>query len=83
MAVIRYHEYLPELWDEIDLGQLVGELSDFLLGGGLEEGLGGDDLDALHDALLDAIVRRGLLDEDDLADLLSRGIIAQFPERFV
>jgi Ca-activated chloride channel family protein len=72
MAVIRYHEYLPELWDEIDLGQLVGELSDFLLGGGLEEGSGGDDLDALHDALLDAIVRRGLLDEDDLADLLGR-----------
>src|SRR5512138_2662245 len=71
MAVVRYHEYIPELADEIDLGQLMSSLSDFLLESGFEGQKGMDDLDALYDALLDAIVRNGLLGEDDLADLLT------------
>ncbi len=71
MAVVRYHEYIPELADEIDLGQLLDSLSDFLLESGFEGQGGMDDLDALYDALLDAIVRNGLLGEDDLADLLT------------
>jgi hypothetical protein len=34
MATIRYHRYFGELWDELDLGDLVSELSDFLLESG-------------------------------------------------
>ena len=27
---IRYHKYVPNLWDDLDLEDLMGELSDFL-----------------------------------------------------
>ncbi len=63
MALIRYHRYVGELWDDLDLGELVGELSDFLLqsGFGTEEGeYDEDQLQALHDAILEALMRRGL-----------------------
>jgi Ca-activated chloride channel family protein len=71
MTIVRYHEYVPDLWDEIDLSQLVSELSDFLLASDLDSSLGGDDLDSLYDAILDAIVRRELLNENDLSSLLA------------
>ena len=40
MALVRYHRYIGELWEDLDLGELVGDLSDFLLqsGFGMEEG---------------------------------------------
>ena len=34
MAVVRYHRYIGDLWDDLDLGALVGELSDHLLQSG-------------------------------------------------
>ncbi len=71
MAIVRYHEHIPDLADELDLGQLMGEMSDFLLESGFDGSLGGDDVDALYDAILDAIMRRGLLDEDELQELLN------------
>ena len=37
MAVVRYHRYTGELWDELDLESLVDELSDFLRQSGLGE----------------------------------------------
>jgi Ca-activated chloride channel homolog len=71
MALTRYHRYVGELWDDLDLGELVGELSDFLLQSGFgEDGeLGQDQLQALHDAILDALMRRGLLSDEDLQKL--------------
>jgi Ca-activated chloride channel family protein len=73
MAVTRYHKYLGELWDDLNLGDLVDSLSDFLL----QSGFGyepaewdEDDLQSLHDAVLDAVVRRGLLSDEDLQRLL-------------
>jgi Ca-activated chloride channel family protein len=71
MAVVHYHRYIPDLADELDLGQLVGELSDFLLESGFDGDLADNDLDALYDAILDAVVRRGLLEDDELAELLN------------
>jgi Ca-activated chloride channel family protein len=76
VAAIRYHRYIGELWDDLDLGDLVGELSDFLLqsGFGNEEGeYDEDQLQALHDAILEALMRRGLLSDEDLQKLLDDG----------
>ena len=76
MGAIRYHRYIGELWDDLDLGELVGELSDFLLqsGFGTEEGeYDEDQLQALHDAILEALMRRGLLSDEDLQKLLDDG----------
>ena len=73
MATIRYHRYFGELWDELDLGDLVSELSDFLLESGFGDEQGDwqeDDLQSLHDAILDALMRRGLLSDEDLQRLM-------------
>ena len=87
MAAIRYHRYIGELWDDLDLGELVGELSDFLLqsGFGTEEGeYDEDQLQALHDAILDALMRRGLLSDEDLQQLLDDGdALEQFLDKVV
>jgi len=74
MPVTRYHRYTGELWDEFDLGDLVGELSDFLLqsGWGYEHELddfSGNSEDALREAIWDALVQRGLLSPADLERL--------------
>jgi Ca-activated chloride channel family protein len=87
LATIRYHRYIGELWDDLDLGELVGELSDFLLqsGFGTEEGeYDEDQLQALHDAILEALMRRGLLSDEDLQKLLDDGeALQQFLDKVV
>jgi len=87
VALIRYHRYVGELWDDLDLGELVGELSDFLLqsGFGTEEGeYDADQLQALHDAILEALMRRGLLSDEDLQKLLDDGdALEQFLDKVV
>jgi Ca-activated chloride channel homolog len=71
MAVVHYHKYVPGLWDDIDLSELLDDLSDFLLDSGFPDEWSEHDVDALHNAILDAILRRELLDEDSLRSLLS------------
>jgi Ca-activated chloride channel family protein len=87
VALIRYHRYVGELWDDLDLGELVGELSDFLLQSGFdtEEGeYSEDQLQALHDAILEALMRRGLLSDEDLQKLLDDGdALEQFLDKVV
>jgi Ca-activated chloride channel family protein len=73
VAVVRYHQYIGELWEDLDLEDLVGELSDFLLQSGFgEDGQEWDEdnLQALHDAILEALMRRGLLSDEDLQKLM-------------
>jgi Ca-activated chloride channel homolog len=73
VALVRYHQYIGELWEDLNLEDLVGELSDFLLQSGFgEEGqeFDEDSLQALHDAILEALMRRGLLSDDDLQKLM-------------
>jgi Ca-activated chloride channel family protein len=72
MAVTRYHRYVGELWEDLNLEDLVGELSDFLMQSGFGEEPGewdADSLQALHDAILEALMRRGLLSDEDLQKL--------------
>src|SRR5947209_2314984 len=87
MAIIRYHKYTGELWDDVDLEDLVGELSDFLLdsGFGAESAeWDSDDLQSLHDQILDAVVRRGLLNDKELERLLNdRQGLEQFLDKVV
>jgi Ca-activated chloride channel homolog len=87
MAVTRYHRYLGELWEDLNLEDLVGELSDFLLqsGFGVEPGEWEEDnLQALYDAILEALTRRGLLSDEDLQKLLDDGdALDQFLQKTV
>jgi Ca-activated chloride channel family protein len=83
----RYHKYTPSLWDDLNLEDLVGELSDFLLQSGFgQEGgdWGDDDQQSLHDAILDALLRRGLLSDEDLQRLLDdQDALEQFLQKTV
>jgi Ca-activated chloride channel family protein len=87
MAVVRYHRYVGELWDDLNLEELVDELADFFLQSGFGhemEDWGGDDLQALHDAILDAVLRRGLLSPDELERLMTDSeVIERFLQKTV
>jgi Ca-activated chloride channel family protein len=91
VAVTRYHKYQGEPWDELDMEDLVSELSDFLLESGFayEDAEWDDDyLQALHDQILDALVRRGLLSDEELQRLMSdpeslEGFLQKVVERLV
>jgi Ca-activated chloride channel family protein len=69
---IRYHQYVPRLWEDLDLEDLVGELAEFLLQSGFGRHPGDGepaDLEALREAILDALIRRELLPDEDLQKL--------------
>ena len=72
----RYTKYTGNLLDEIDLDDLVSKLSDLLLSSGFSNPWGGpqDDEDrsmqALHDAILEALFNGGVLSEDAIQQLL-------------
>jgi len=84
---IRYHKYVPNLWDDLDLEDLMGDLSDFLL----ESGFGyepaewdEDNLQALHDAILEALLRKGLLSGEELQRLMGdQQTLDQFLQKVV
>jgi Ca-activated chloride channel family protein len=73
----KYSKYHPEDLDEVDLEDLLSRLSDMLLGSGFEDpyGMPGDDdghsMQALHDAILEALLS-GALSDDVLERLLGK-----------
>jgi len=74
----KYSKYQPEDLDGLDLEDLLSRLSDMLLGSGFQDpyGLPGDDEDghsmqALHEAILEAILN-GALSDEMLEKLLGR-----------
>jgi Ca-activated chloride channel family protein len=72
MSFVRYHKHVPRLWEDLDLEDLVGELSEYLLDSGFGHEVGdwdGNDLRALHDAILNAMIRKSLLPDEDLQRL--------------
>ena len=74
MAVVKYHRYIGELWQDLDLENLVDELSEFFLQSGFGQDMeewNEDSLQQLHDAILDATMRRGLLSQEDLDKLMA------------
>jgi Ca-activated chloride channel homolog len=70
----RYSKYTGDLLDELDLEDLVSKLSDLLLASGFGNPYGADDeertMQALHDAILDALFNGGVLSEDTIQQLL-------------
>jgi Ca-activated chloride channel family protein len=73
----RYTKYTGDLLDEIDLEDLVSRLSDLLLSSGFSNPWGdpsaGDEdrtLQALHDAILEALFSGGVLSDEALQQLL-------------
>ena len=73
----RYTKYTGDLLDEIDLEDLVSKLSDLLLTSGFSNPWGNPldsdedrTMQALHDAILEALFSGGVLSEDALQKLL-------------
>src|ERR671914_1767757 len=73
----RYTKYTGDLLDEIDMNDLVSKLSELLLSSGFSNPWGNpldndDDrtMQALHDAILEALFSGGVLSEDALQRLL-------------
>ncbi len=73
----RYTKYTGDLLDEIDLEDLVSKLSDLLMSSGFSNPWGdpsdGDEdrtLEALHDAILEALFSDGVLSDEALQELL-------------
>jgi Ca-activated chloride channel family protein len=73
----RYTKYTGDLLDEIDLEDLVSKLSDMLLSSGFSNPWGdpstGDEdrtMQALHDAILEALFSGGVLSDEALQQLL-------------
>jgi Ca-activated chloride channel family protein len=71
----RYTKFTGDLLDELDLEDLVAKLSDLLLSSGFGNPYGSMDdeertMQALHDAILDALFNGGVLPEETIERLL-------------
>src|SRR5262250_3751620 len=70
----RYAKYTGDPLEDLDLEDLVSKLSDLLLSSGFSNPYGGDEeertMQALHDAILDALFNGGVLPEETIERLL-------------
>src|SRR2546422_7437735 len=70
----RYTKYVGDELDDLDLEDLVAKLSDLLLASGFGSPYGMDEeertMQALHDAILDALFNGGVLPEETIERLL-------------
>ena len=70
----RYTKYVGDVLDDLDLEDLVAKLSDLLLSSGFGNPYAMDEeertLQALHDAILDALFNGGVLPEETIDRLL-------------
>src|SRR4051812_32501345 len=74
----RYSKFRPEDLDGLDLEELLSKLSDLLLSSGFDNPYGvyedqeGVSEEALHDAILEALLNGGLLSDEMLEKLLGK-----------
>ncbi|MDQ3212502.1 MAG: VWA domain-containing protein [Acidobacteriota bacterium] len=73
----RYSKFTGDDLDELDLEELLSRLSDMLLSSGFDDpyGLPGDDghsMQALHDAILEALLNGGLLTDETLEKMFGK-----------
>ena len=73
----RYSKYTGEDLDGIDLEELLSRLSDLLLSSGFGDPMDDQDgthsMQALHDAILEALLNDGMLSDETLEKLLGEG----------
>jgi Ca-activated chloride channel family protein len=74
----RYSKYTGEELDGLDLEELLSRLSDLLLSSGFDDPYGrpgedGRSMQALHDAILEALLNGGLLSDERLEQMLGKG----------
>jgi Ca-activated chloride channel family protein len=72
-----YSKFTGDDLDELDLEELLSRLSDMLLSSGFDDpyGMPGDDghsMQALHDAILEALLNGGLLSDETLEKMLGK-----------
>jgi Ca-activated chloride channel homolog len=70
----KYSKYVPNLMDELDMDELMSKLSDLLMSSGFGNPRDTDDdtdrtMQALHDAILEALFNGGVLPDDLLEKL--------------
>ena len=73
----RYSKFTGDDLDDVDLEELLSQLSDLLLSSGFDDGYAmpgedGHSMQALHDAIMEALLNGGLLSEDTLERLLGK-----------
>src|SRR6186997_207930 len=71
----RYSKFTGDDLDDIDLEDLLSQLSDLMLASGFDDGYAmpgedGQSMQALHDAIMEALLNGGLLSDDTLERLL-------------
>lgn len=74
MPRFTYHKHRPNLWEDLDLSELVNAMSEFLLGSGFGEPADGDNQatqEDLKDAIINALMTSNLLPDEDLQKLFS------------
>jgi Ca-activated chloride channel homolog len=74
----KYTKYVPSPLDDLDIDELMSRLSDLLLASGFDDPYftGSEDdrsMQALHDAILEALMNGGVLPDDTLEQLLGEG----------
>ena len=82
----RYGKFVPGLLDELDMDELMSKLSDLLLASGFDDPYfsGSDDersMQALYDAILDALLSGGVLPDERLQELLGADGDAESKQR--
>jgi len=73
----RYSKFRPEDLDGLDLEELLSKLSDLLLSSGFDNPYGSDEdegvsAEALHDAIMEALLNGGLMSDEMLEQLLGK-----------
>ena len=74
MPRFTYHKHRSNLWEDLDLSELVNAMSEFLLGSGFGEPADGDNQTSqqdLKDAITNALMTSNLLPDEDLQKLFS------------
>lgn len=87
MPRFTYHKHRPNLWEDLDLNELVNAMSDFLLGSGFGEPADGDNRasqEELKEAILNALMTSNLLPDEDLQRLFeSDQTLNEFLEKVI
>lgn len=76
MSVTKYSRYRPGLLDDLDLEDLLEQLSDYFLRSGFQDSLGfyqlgNETMAELQEAILSALLEQGALSADDVERMLS------------